>query len=167
MYKLHFLTFNLFLLLLPKYLFRTNYIDDFLDDFDIKYEKNLKKNLKKYLNQNKLLDNDRLVEPDEMRKILIDVLLDGEPIDEFDNFTKEIYEELTKIFIEKYYKDKKKIRGKDVYDLINMNEIIEKFYELNGEMPIYDDYEDLMIDDDDDNNNDDGDTDDDLYDGDL
>ena len=48
-----------------------------------------------------------------------------------------------------------------------MNEIIEKFYELNGEMPIYDDYEDLMIDDDDDNNNDNGDTDDDLYDGDL
>ena len=157
MKKLYILTLISFLLLLPKLLLKTNYIDDFLDDFDIKYERNLKKYLKKYLKSNNLFNNERLIEIDEMRKIFLDVILEGAPIDEIDNNTKEIYEELAKIFLQKYYKENNEIRGKDLYDLINIKEITQKFYELNGEVPLYDDdIEDIMDDDDDDddsNNN--------------
>ena len=153
MKNFYLLTLISFLLLLPIFLFKTNYIDDFLDDFDIKYERNLKKYLKKYLISNNLFNNERLVEIGEMRKIFLDVMLEGASLDEIDNNSKEIYEELAKIFLQKYYKENNEIRGKDLYDLINISEIIQKFYELNGEVPLYDDdIEDIMDDDDDDDN---------------
>ena len=150
MKKFYILTLISFLLLLPKLLLKTNYIDDFLDDFDIKYERNLKKYLKKYLISNNLFNNERIVEIGEMRKIFLDVMLEGASIDEIDNNTKEIYEELAKIFLQKYYKENEEIRGKDIYDLININEITQKFYELNGEVPLYDDDIEITMDDDDD-----------------
>ena len=150
MKKFYILTLISFLLLLPKLLLKTNYIDDFLDDFDIKYERNLKKYLKKYLISNNLFNNERIVEIGEMRKIFLDVMLEGASIDEIDNNTKEIYEELAKIFLQKYYKENEEIRGKDIYDLININEIKQKFYELNGEVPLYDDDIEITMDDDDD-----------------
>ena len=159
------LILNIFLLLIPIFISKSNYIDNFLEDFDIKYEKTLKKFLKKYLIKNDLFGNNRLIEPKELKKIFLDVMLEGAPIDEIDNYTKEIYENLAKMFIEKYYKEKIKIRGKDIYDLININEIINKFYELNGEIPLYDNYEDIVNDDDldDDEHDDSDDIDNDYY----
>ena len=158
-----FFAFIILLYILPLLFSKSNYIDDFLEDFDIKYENTLKKYLKKYLKKNNLFDADKIIEPEELKKIFIDVMLEEAPLDEIDNNTKEIYEELGRIFIDKYYKNKKVIKGKDIYDLFNIKEITQKFYELNGEIPIYDDdYEDI-IDDYDDDDKDDGDSDDDDY----
>ena len=50
-----------------------------------------------------------------------------------------LYKELADIFIEKYYKEKKDIKGKDLINIINIKELMQKYYELNGESPIYDD----------------------------
>ena len=70
------------------------------------------------------------------------MMLEGSSIDEVDDYTQDITKELANIFIKKYYKKKKEIRGKDIYDLININEITQKYYQLNGEIPIYDDDDD-------------------------
>ena len=162
-----FFIFIILLYILPLFFSKSNYIDDFLEDFDIKYENTLKKYLKKYLKKNNLFDSDKIIEPEELKKIFIDVMLEEVPLDEIDNNTKEIYEELGRIFIDKYYKNKKIIKGKDIYDLFNIKDITQKFYELNGEIPIYDDdYEDIIDDYDDDDHDGDSD-DDDYYDDDL
>ena len=164
MNKFYIFIFIIFLYILPIVLSKTNYIDDFLDDIDIKHEISLKKYLKKYLKNKNLLESDKIIEPEYMKKIFIEVMLEGAPFDEIDDQTKEIYLELANIFIEKYYENKKDIRGKDIYNLINIKEISQKFYELNGEIPIYDnDYEDLL-DDFDDDDDDDKNDDDDFYD---
>ena len=140
----------LFSILLSIYDFKSNYIDDFLDDYDIKYEENIKSFLKKYLINNDLFYNDRLIDPGEMRKIIIDVILEDAPFDELDQYTKSLYDKLANIFIEKYYKERNEIRGKDIYDLIDINEIIHKYYQLNGGNPTYDiDFDDTFLDDDD------------------
>ena len=165
MNKFYIFIFIIFLYILPIVLSKTNYIDDFLDDIDIKHENSLKKYLKKYLKNKNLLESDKIIEPEYMKKIFIEVMLEGAPLDEIDAQTKEIYLELANIFIEKYYENKNDIRGKDIYDLINIKEISQKFYELNGEIPIYDnDYEDLLDDFDDDDDDDDKNDDDDFYD---
>ena len=70
------------------------------------------------------------------------MMLEGASIDKVDEYTREINLELARIFVEKYYKKRKEIRGKDIYDLININEITQKYYQLNGEIPIYDDDDD-------------------------
>ena len=114
-------------------------IDEIIENYDLKYEESLRKFLKNYLIENNLFDSDRLIEPEEMKKIFLDIMLEGNSIDEVDDYTKEINEELANIFIKKYYKSNKIIRGKDIYDLINFNEISLKYYQLNGEIPIYDD----------------------------
>ena len=152
-------------LLLSIFQCKSNYVDDFLDDYDLIYAKNLKKSLKKYLIKNNLFDNNRLVKPDEMKKIFFDVLLEGVSLEEIDDFTRHIYEELATIFIEKYYKERNQIKGKDIYELININEVMEKYYQLNGEMPLFDDDydESIFIDDDDDDDDDDNDDDYDDY----
>ena len=41
-------------------------------------------------------------------------------------------------FVKKYYDEKKEIRGKYIYNLIDINEIYNKFEELLGENPLYD-----------------------------
>ena len=143
---------------------KSNYLDDFLDDYDLIYAKSLRKSLKKYLIKQKLFESNKLIKPDEMRKIFIDVMLEGVNFDEMDDFTKELYEELAKIFIDKYYKERKEIKEKEIYELFNVNDIMQKYYELNGEMPIFDDDydESIFIDDDDDDDDNDLDDDDDY-----
>ena len=118
-------------------------IDEIIKNYDLKYEESLRKFLKNYLIENNLLTNDRLIEPDEMKKIFFEIMLEGGNVEEIDDYTKYIYEELTRIFINKYYKRKKIIRGKDIYDLIDINEISQKYYQLNGEIPFYDEDDDI------------------------
>ena len=78
-----------------------------------------------------------------MRKIFIDIMLRGASIDEVDDYTREMNEELARIFLKKYYKKRKEIRGKDIYGLINLNEIEQKYYQLNGEIPFFDEDDDF------------------------
>jgi hypothetical protein len=47
--------------------------------------------------------------------------------------------ELSNINKKKILKEKKEIKGKDLKDIINIKDLMQKYYELNGESPIYDD----------------------------
>ena len=101
--------------------------------------KQFKESLKQYLTENGLLNSEKIIERDEMKKILFDILTEKDA--EFiPDFLQEILEILTKHFIDKYYKEKKIIRGKDLYSLIDIESIAEKFQELTD-----DDYGDDQI----------------------
>ena len=88
--------------------------------------------MKQYLTENGLLNSEKIIERDEMKKILFDILTEKDA--EFiPDFLQEILEILTKHFIDKYYKEKKIIRGKDLYSLIDIESIAEKFQELTDD----------------------------------
>ena len=86
--------------------------------------------LKDYLEDNNLWKSERVIQPDELRKIFIDIIMDGD--DSKEGKLKESFDKLCDYFIDKYYKEKKEIRGKDIYDLIGITEISLKFQELFG-----------------------------------
>ena len=87
--------------------------------------------MKEYLTEEKLINSERIIERKEMEKIFLDVLLEKDP-EYIPEFLKLILEKLSKYFIDKYYKKKKIIRGKDFYKLINMEEISTKFQQITG-----------------------------------
>ena len=133
------LIFILLLINLPLITTKTNSLDDYLDDIDIKYEEYLKKFFLNYLNNNNLISSDKLITENEMKKIIVDIMLEGLSPSEIEENILMLYKELADIFIEKYYKEKKDIKGKDLINIINIKELMQKYYELNGESPIYDD----------------------------
>ena len=104
-------------------------------NYDYEYNegtKQFKESLKQYLTENGLLNSEKIIERDEMKKILFDILTEKDA--EFiPDFLQEILEILTKHFIDKYYKGKKIIRGKDLYSLIDIESIAEKFQELTDD----------------------------------
>ena len=83
--------------------------------------------VKNYLIEKNLWESDKLIQPDEIRKLFIDIINEGEYMD---NKLKNVFDKVINYFIEKYYKEKKDIKGKDLYDLININELIKKFDDL-------------------------------------
>ena len=136
---------------------KTNLIDDVLDDYDIKYEEYLKKFFLNYLNNNNLISSDKLITENEMKKIIVDIMLEDISPTDIEENTLMTYNELADIFIEKYYKEQKFIMGKDLINIINIKELTQKYYELNGESPIYNDdyifnYENLNLEEKNDNN---------------
>ena len=118
-------------------------LEEIIENYDLKYEEYKRKFLKNYLIQNNLWESERTIGQDEMKKIFYDLILEGASPDDIDDYIKYIYDELTYIFIKKYYKRKKVIKGKDIFDLININEISQKYYQLNGEIPYYDEDDDI------------------------
>ena len=94
-----------------------------------KYDENqyFKEFVKNYLIEKNLWESDKLIQPDEIRKLFIDIINEGEYMD---NKLKNVFDKVINYFIEKYYKEKKDIKGKDLYDLININELIRKFDDL-------------------------------------
>ena len=85
-----------------------------------------------------------VITENEMKKIIVDIMLEGLSPSEIEENILMLYKELADIFIEKYYIEKKKkkkkdIKGKDLINIINIKELMQKYYELNGESPIYDD----------------------------
>ena len=95
-----------------------------------------KKSLKEYLIEKKLFDSERPVQRDEMKKIFIDVVTDREP-DSIPDYLNGIFEDLTEYFVNTYYKDRKEIKGKQLYDLIDINEISSRFDQMTGNNPYY------------------------------
>ena len=88
-----------------------------------------KKSLKEYLIKNELFESEKIIEKDEMKKIFFDIIL-VKPVTFIPEYLQEMLEYLSNFFIEKYYKNKKEIRGKEVYDLIDIVEISRKFEEM-------------------------------------
>ena len=107
-----------------KIICETNLIDDVLDDFDIKYEEYLKKFFFNYLESNNLISSEKLITEDEMRKIIIDIMLEGLSPNEIEENILMLYKELAGILIEKYYKEKKEIKGKDLINTIDIKELL-------------------------------------------
>ena len=66
-------------------------------------------------------------------------MLEGISPNEIDENIIAMYKELSNIYTEKILKVKKEIKGKDLKDIINIKDLMQKYYELNGESPIYDD----------------------------
>ena len=127
-------------------------MDDYVyDNYD--GEQYFKEIVKEYLERNNLWQNDKLIQPDELKKIFLDIIADGE--EDSEPRFKEAFDKLADFFIDKYYKEKKEIRGKDVYDLIGITEISLKFDEILGLRSEDDEDEDDDDDDDDDDNDDD------------
>ena len=118
---------------------KTNLVDDVLDDYDIKYEEYLKNFFMNYLENNDLISSDKLVTEEDMKKIIIDIMLEGLSPNEVEENILTLYKDLADILIQKYYKEKKEIKGKDLINIINIKELMQTYYELNGESPIYDD----------------------------
>ena len=90
-------------------------------------EQYFKELVKNCLIEKNLWESDKLIQPDEIRKLFIDIINEGEYMD---NKLKNVFDKVINYFIEKYYKEKKDIKGKDLYDLININELIRKFDDL-------------------------------------
>ena len=100
------------------------------DDYD-EGHKQFKEQLKQYLIETKLINSEKPIEREEMKKIFIDVMTEKDP-QYIPEFLKAILDKLSKYFIDKYYKKKKIIRGKDLYDLIDIEPIAAKFQQLTG-----------------------------------
>ena len=110
------------------------------DDFDS--EAYFKNSLKEYLEEKKLFDSERAIPRDEMKKIFADVIFDGEP--DGGEYMNEIFGQLTEYFVNTYYTNRKEIKGKELYDLIDIKEISAKFEQMIGSNPYYNGNEDDM-----------------------
>ena len=92
---------------------------------------NFKEFLKEYLTEEKLINSERIIERKEMEKIFIDIRTEKDA-SYIPEFFKKIFDKLNVYFLDKYYKKKKIIRGKDFYKLINMEEISTKFQQISS-----------------------------------
>ena len=114
-----------------------NQDENFDDDFDD--DGYFKSSLKEYLLKKQLFDSEKVINPEEMKKIFLDVITEGGP-ENSPPHLRNIFSQLADHFIKRYYSDKKQIKGKDIYNLFDINEISTKFDELVGDTPLYDDY---------------------------
>ena len=128
--------------------------ETFEEDGDLYF----KKTLKDYLVEKNLFDSDRIIEPDEMKKIFLESVTEGDAESSADYFGG-IFIELADHFVNEYYKERKEIRGKDIYNLIELDPISKKFEQLMNDNSKYNgaddnkennnDYNDYNDDDDD------------------
>ena len=133
----------LFILVLLSIFFISKCDEEALKEKDNKYFDDIeyfKKFLKEYLIEKKLFDSERLVKQDEMRKIFIDLITEKDPFS-IPSHMIDFFNQLTDYFINTYYKDRNEIRGKEIYDLIDINAISAKLEQMMGENPYYDDSE--------------------------
>ena len=90
---------------------------------------NFKTALKEYLEVKDLYNSDRIINPPEMKRIFFDVINEGDS-DNTPVYLRKIIGELTEYFVKKYYNENKEIRGKDIYNLFDINEITKKFEDI-------------------------------------
>ena len=106
-------------------------------DYDDGYSDNyFKDSLKQYLIEKNLFESEEPVQPDEMKKIFLEVITEGEAESSADYFGG-IFNELADYFVNSYYVNKKEIKGKEIYDLIDINQISSKFEQMMGDNPYY------------------------------
>ena len=99
-----------------------------------------KESLKQYLIENNLFYSDKLIEPNDLKIIFFEVITEGDP-GSSPPYLRRIFEQLADYFVEKYYSEKKQIRGKDIYFLLDISEITNKFEEFAAQNPFFDDYD--------------------------
>ena len=99
-----------------------------------------KESLKKYLIANNLFYSEKLIEPNDFKILFFEVISEGDP-NSSPPYLRKIFEQLADYFVEKYYKEKKQIRGRDIFYLLDISEITKKFEEIVAENPFFDDYD--------------------------
>ena len=109
------------------------------DDFD--NDIYFKNSLKEYLVEKNLFDSERAIPKDEMEKIFSDVIFDGGPEGDTE-YMSEIFKQLTEYFVNTYYVNRKEIKGKELYDLIDIKEVSAKFEQMIGTNPYFNGNED-------------------------
>ena len=93
-----------------------------------------KETLKQYLIGKNLFDSEEPVQPEEMKKIFLEVITEGEAESSADYFGG-IFNELADYFVNSYYVNRKEIKGKQIYDLIDIEAISQKFEQMIGNNP--------------------------------
>ena len=88
-----------------------------------------KESLKEYLKEHNLFNNDKIIKPNDIKKIFI-IVLTGQDKDSLPEEIVETFNKLSDYFINIYYKNSKEIRGKEFYDLVDMGAIFKKMEEL-------------------------------------
>ena len=134
---------NLFLIIIIKCNIKNNqdHIEEELNNDEIEnYDEIHSFNLvlKDYLIKNNLFDSERVIEPGELKKIFLDVITEGQGAESTPSYLRKIFVKLSENFVEKYYKDRKQIKGKDIFDLFNAHDIFKKFDQIANETPFYD-----------------------------
>ena len=109
-------------------------IGNFGDDYGY-----FKETLKQYLIESRLFHSDREISRNEMKSIFLDIISEGEP-DRSPPYLMKIFDQLADYFIEEYYKERNVIRGRDIYDLMDIQKIYSKFGDIVNETSIFDDY---------------------------
>ena len=101
-------------------------------------EKYFKEALTEFLVKHKLLNSERIIKQKEMKKIFMDIMAYTDPDGYYD--FEFLFRDASKYFVDLYYRKYKEIRGKDIINLIDLNEISKKINEISG----FDKYEDLL-----------------------
>ena len=112
------------------------------DDLDIGNFGNygyFKEILKQYLIESRLFHSDREISRNEMKSIFLDIISEGDP-DRSSPYLMKVFDQLADFFIEEYYKEGNVIRGRDIYDLMDIQKIYSKFGDIVNETSIFDDY---------------------------
>ena len=107
--------------------------DDYYDSYGDNY---FQESLKEYLIQNKLYESERIIQPEEMKKIFLEVITEGDAESSADYFGG-IFNELADFFVNEYYANKKEIKGKDIFELFDINQISQKFEQMMEANPKY------------------------------
>ena len=100
-------------------------------------EKYFKKALTEFLVKHKLINSTRIIKQKEMKKIFMDIMEYTDPDGYYD--FEFLFKDAMKYFVDLYYRKYKEIRGKDIINLIDVNEISKKINEISG----FDKYNDL------------------------
>ena len=128
------------------------------NDYDDGYSENyFKETLKNYLVERNLFESEEPVSKEQMKKIFLDVVTEGE-YESSSEYFGGVFNELADYFVDSYFVNRKEIKGKEIYDLININHISDKFEQMLGNNPHF------VNDENNTNNNDDEDEDNNEYD---
>ena len=110
--------------------------DDENNYYDEDGDQYFRESLKQYLVERNLFESDQLIQPEEMKKIFLEVLTEGDAESSAEYFGG-IFIELADHFVNEYYRERKEIRGKDIFNLIDMEPISKKFEQLMSDNSKY------------------------------
>ena len=138
--KNYFLLFSLILIFKLYVCKKKDFKEKKIEEKDNEEIINFKASLKEYLEVNDLYNSDRIIKPSEMKRIFFEVINEGDS-DNTPVYLRKIFGDLTEYFVKKYYNEKKEIKGKDIYNLFDINDITKKFEQIAIENnPLFNNY---------------------------
>ena len=106
------------------------------EDANFEYDENDRNNyfknyLKEYLIERKLFNSNKVVKPEDIKKIILEILSGSDeehPIEQVGDAVNELCD----YFVNLYYKERKEIKGKEIYNLIDINTIFMRLEKMMG-----------------------------------